>query len=87
MTARHKSSEEVMKKLDEREKVLQSSVSAMEKEGSLRLQAAECHKRKAIEIGSQYQELVFKQEIINKQLDEVVQNPFYLFMAFTLILL
>ena len=71
MTSRHQSTEEVMRKLEEREKVLQTTISAMEKEGTLRLQAVECHKRKAVEIGSQYQELVFKQENMSKQLEEV----------------
>lgn len=71
MNSRHTAIEEVVKRLEEREKVLQTAVNNMEKENSLRQQAIDLHKRKAVELGQQCQEMMFKNETIIKQFDEV----------------
>ena len=76
MNTRHQAIEEVVKRHEEREKVLQTAVSNMEKEMVLRQQAGECHKRKAVEIGQQYQELMFNSETLTKQFDEVIKSTF-----------
>ena len=68
---RHQAIEEQVKRLEEREKVLQNALTTMEKENTLRQQASECHKRKAVEIGQQCQEIVFKNEGLSKQLYDV----------------
>jgi len=74
MNSRHTTTEEVIKRLEDHEKVLQSAVTSMESEVNIRLQANECHKRKSVEIGSQYQELIFKSENVGKHLEEVKKN-------------
>ncbi|XP_057295387.1 E3 ubiquitin-protein ligase BRE1A-like [Hydractinia symbiolongicarpus] len=70
MNSRHTAIEEVVKRLEEREKVLQTAVNNMEKENSLRQQAIDLHKRKAVELGQQCQEMMFKNETVIKQFDE-----------------
>lgn len=71
LTSRQGSIEELVKRHEEREKVLTSSLGSLEKENVLRQQANECHKRKAVEIGTQCQEMAFKNETLAKQCDEV----------------
>jgi len=44
-------------------------------------QATECHKRKAIEIGTQCQEMAFKNETLYKQYDEVSTTSLSLSIA------
>ena len=63
--------EEVNKRFEEREKVLQTTVSNMDKEMALRQQASDCHKRKAIELSEKCQEVTFRLETATKQLQEV----------------
>ena len=76
-TMRHQNVEEVIKRLEDREKVLQTALQTIEKEAQLRQQAGEMHKRKATETIQQAQELTYKCEEIQKQLKEVlfVQIP------------
>ena len=69
--SRLQSTEEIVRRLEEREKTLQAAVQSMEKEIGLRVQAAEMHKRKAIETTQQVAEVSFKLEGSNKQLSEV----------------
>lgn len=71
LNGRYQAVDDLTKRLEEREKVLQSAVTSMEKESTLRQQASECHKRKAVEIGQQCQEMVFKNETLSKQVDDV----------------
>ena len=71
LNARHQSIEEVVRRLEEREKTLQAAVQSMEKEINLRAQAGEMHKRKALEATQQIAEATFKLESANKQLSEV----------------
>jgi len=68
--SRLQSTEEIVRRLEEREKTLQAAVQSMEKEIGLRVQAAEMHKRKAIETTQQVAEVSFKLEGSNKQLSE-----------------
>ncbi|XP_065054662.1 E3 ubiquitin-protein ligase Bre1-like [Rhopilema esculentum] len=70
VSSRHQSAEEILKRLEEREKTLQSAVQSMEKEIGLRVQAGEMHKRKALETTQQAAELTFKLDSVNKQLGE-----------------
>ena len=53
---------------------MQNTLSVLEKENLLRQQAGECHKRKAIEIGTQCQEMAFRNETLSKQCEEVRTN-------------
>jgi len=71
MNTRHQVTDDLSKRLEERERVLQAAVTNMEKENNLRQQAIECHKRKAVELGQQNQELVGKNEMTTKQFDEM----------------
>lgn len=71
MNNRIQSAEEVVRRLEEREKTLQTAIQSMEKEISLRGQATEMHKRKAMEVTQQAAEVSFKLESNNKQLSEV----------------
>ena len=71
INSRLQSSEEIVRRLEEREKTLQTAVQSMEKEIGLRVQAAEMHKRKAMETTQQVAEVSFKLESSNKQLNEV----------------
>ena len=75
LNARHQSIEEVVRRLEEREKTLQAAVQSMEKEINLRAQAGEMHKRKALEATQQIAEATFKLESANKQLSEVREAP------------
>ena len=59
MNTRNAATEDVLRRYEEREKVLQTAVSNMEKEIVLRQQTMECHKRKAVEVGAQWQEMGF----------------------------
>lgn len=74
LTTRQQSIDDLVKRLEEREKVLQSSVGSLEKENVLRQQASECHKRKAVEIGQQCQEMAFKTETLGKQCDDLLKS-------------
>ena len=71
MNNRLQSAEEVVRRLEEREKALQAAAQSMEKEISLKVQATEMHKRKAMEVTQQVSEVSFKLESNNKQLNEV----------------
>lgn len=71
LNARHQSIEDVVRRLEEREKTLQAAVQSMEKEINLRAQAGEMHKRKALDATQQVAEASFKLESANKQLSEV----------------
>ncbi len=71
LNSRHQTVEEVTRRLEEREKTLQTAVQNMEKEINLRCQAGELHKRKAMEVTQQVAEFTFKMETSNKQLNEV----------------
>ena len=82
MGSRHTAVEEVVKRLEEREKVLQTAVSNMEKEINLRQQAIECHKRKAIEVGSQCQEMIYKHDALSKNFEEVIRSNLLAFLNF-----
>jgi len=74
MTTKHQVTDDLAKRLEERERVLQAAVTNMEKENSLRQQAIECHKRKAIDLGQQYQELSGKNELTSKQLEDLKKS-------------
>lgn len=71
LNTRHQVTDDLAKRLEEREKVLQTAVSNMEKENNLRQQAIEVHKRKAVDLGQQYQELAGKNEMQSKQFDDM----------------
>eukprot|EP00794_Sanderia_malayensis_P013718 gene13718-15148_t len=70
LNARHQTVEEVIRRLEEREKTLQAAAQNMEKEINLRSQACELHKRKAIEVTQQVAEYTFKADTASKQLNE-----------------
>ncbi|XP_066921932.1 E3 ubiquitin-protein ligase Bre1-like [Clytia hemisphaerica] len=74
LTSRQSSIDDLVKRYEEREKSLQSTLTVLEKENLLRQQAGECHKRKAVEIGTQCQEMAFRNETLSKQCDELTKS-------------
>lgn len=72
--SRHQTVEEVVRRLEEREKTLQSAAQSMEKEINLRSQAGELHKRKVMEATQQVAECSFKMDSSGKQLNEAKET-------------
>ena len=65
---------QVVRKLEEKERLLQSSLVAMEKELAMRQQAMEMHKRKAIESAQSAADLKLHLEKYHQQIKEVQQT-------------
>merc|ERR1719384_677781 len=65
---------QVVRKLEEKERLLQSSLVAMDKELSMRQQAMEMHKRKAIESAQSAADLKLHLEKYHAQIKEVQQT-------------
>eukprot|EP00061_Rhincodon_typus_P008835 g31803.t1 len=62
---------QVVKKLEEKEQLLQTNLTAMEKELSLRTQTLDMHKRKAVEAAQLAEDLKLQLEADQKKLSEV----------------
>ncbi|XP_072406324.1 E3 ubiquitin-protein ligase BRE1A-like [Chiloscyllium punctatum] len=62
---------QVVKKLEEKEQLLQTNLTAMEKELSLRTQTLDMHKRKAVEAAQLAEDLKLQLETDQKKLSEV----------------
>ncbi|XP_041069055.1 E3 ubiquitin-protein ligase BRE1A-like isoform X4 [Carcharodon carcharias] len=65
---------QVVKKLEEKEQLLQTNLTAMEKELSLRTQTLDMHKRKAVEAAQLAEDLKVQVEADQKKLSEVQNN-------------